>query len=85
MINHEEYAQLVRDIKNNTKYLLDFDLPSFKETPIKMNANIYNIAYASSLDDVEVEHSDKFEQLRDRLINHLKFQYLEEKLHWIQI
>lgn len=51
----------------------------------RLYANIYNIAYANSLDDVEVEHSDKFEQLRDRLINHLKFQYLEGKLHWIQI
>ena len=51
----------------------------------RLYANINNIAYASSLDEVEVEHSDKFEQLRDRLINHLKYQYLEGKLHWIQI
>lgn len=48
-------------------------------------ANINNIAYASSLDDVEVEYSDKFEQLRDKLVNHLKCQYLDGKLHWIKI
>lgn len=51
----------------------------------RLFANINNIAYASSLDDVEVEHSDNFERLREKLINHLKYQYLEGKLHWIQI
>lgn len=48
-------------------------------------ANINNTAYASSLDDVEVEYSDKFEQLRDKLVNHLKCQYLDGKLRWIKI
>ena len=34
--------------------------------------NINNIGYANSLDDVEVEYSDNFEELRDKLVSHLK-------------
>ena len=47
--------------------------------------NINNIAYANLLDDVEVEYSVKFDQLRKNLVSHLNFQYLQGKLKWIQI
>lgn len=47
--------------------------------------NINDIAYANSLDDVEVEHSIKFDQLRHNLVSHLKHQYINGKLKWIQI
>ena len=51
----------------------------------RLFTNINNVAYANSLDDVEVEYSDRFEELRDKLVNHLTNQYLEGKLNWIQI
>jgi hypothetical protein len=47
--------------------------------------NYNNIRYAGSLDDVEVELSDKFEELRGKLVKHLTNQYLEGKLHWVHI
>lgn len=47
--------------------------------------NYNNIRYAGSLDDVEVEFSGDFEELRGKLVEHLTNQYLEGKLQWIQI
>ena len=51
----------------------------------RLFSNINNINFASSLDDGEIEHSDKFEDLRSKLVKHLTNQYLEGKLKWIQI
>ena len=51
----------------------------------RLFSNINNISHARSLDEVEVEHSHKFEELREKLVKHLTNQYLEGKLKWIQI
>ena len=50
----------------------------------RLFSNINNINFASSLDDGEIEHSDKFEDLRSKLVKHLTNQYLEGKLKWTQ-
>ena len=47
-------------------------------------AMLDKIRYANSLDDVEVEYSDKFVELRDKLVGHLTNQYLAGKLNWIK-
>ena len=51
----------------------------------RLFSNINNISHARSLDEVEIEHSHKFEELREKLVKHLTNQYLEGKLKWIQI
>lgn len=47
--------------------------------------NINSIGNASLLDEAAVEHSAKFDLLRRNLVSHLKYQYLNGKLKWIQI
>ena len=47
--------------------------------------NINSIGNASLLDEGAVEHSAKFDSLRRNLVSHLKYQYLNGKLKWIQI
>jgi hypothetical protein len=51
----------------------------------RLFANINNIQLASSLDEGDIEYSDKFEDLRHKLVKHITNQYLEGKLEWIQI
>ena len=41
------------------------------DTVGRLFTNIDNIGYANSLDDVEVEYSDKFEELRDKLVSQI--------------
>ena len=47
--------------------------------------NINNINFANRLDVEDIETSDKFIDLRSKLVKHLTNQYLEGKLKWIQI
>ena len=47
--------------------------------------NINSIGNAGLLDEGAVEHSAKFDLLRRNLVSHLKYQYLNGKLKWIQI
>ena len=47
--------------------------------------NINNINFANRLDVEDIETSDKFIDLRSKLVQHLTNQYLEGKLKWIQV
>ena len=47
--------------------------------------NRNNINFANRLDMEDIETSDKFIDLRSKLVKHLTNQYLEGKLKWIQI